>query len=140
MAFGQVRIAKNQERKLRALDMRKQGIGLQEIANALGYNSMQAAHAAIKRALQDTMYEAVDEYRVVNLQRLEALLNIVWPQAVDGDLKAVLVAKELLAEISKLLGLNAPVQVQAVSVENVRVEFVDSAITNANADAGGGSQ
>lgn len=140
MPSGQVKTAKNQERKLAALNMRKQGMGLEEIAKALGYNSMQAVHAAIKRALEETRYEAVDEYRTINLMRLEKMINTIWPQVLDGDLKAVLVAKELLSEISKLLGLNAPVQVQTSSVGEIHVRWIDAQPASPDASTGTGAE
>lgn len=58
-------IAANRMRALRAIELRRDGWTLQAIADELGWNSPQAATMAIKRTLDRTTYETVDDLRTV---------------------------------------------------------------------------
>src|SRR5699024_2045667 len=60
----------------------------------------------------DIPMQQADEMRTVELSRLDRLQRAVWGKAVKGDLQAVDRALKIIDRRSKLLGLDAPQQVQ----------------------------
>lgn len=72
------------ERVRQAVELRKSGATFQEIADELGWNSKQAAHAAVSKALRDDVSDGVPELRVLTHLRLHDLLNSIWPNAIDA--------------------------------------------------------
>lgn len=69
------------ERLRRALELRKSGMSIGAIARECGWNSEQAAYAAIKHALQRTLREPADELRQLERVRLDHILASVWDHA-----------------------------------------------------------
>lgn len=96
------------EKQCKALELRKQGKSYIEIATAVGYRKASGAHAAVKSALHKTLTEPADELRVLEAERLDALLAAVWEKAKNGDPKAVDNALRIMERRAKLLGLDAP--------------------------------
>lgn len=98
------------DRRLEALDLRKQGLGFEEIGKALGI-SKPAAWQLVDGALKDygeAVKESADELRQVTLMQLDGLLYEWLPIAKQGDDKAAGVVLKTIAERSKLMGLYAP--------------------------------
>jgi hypothetical protein len=50
----------------------------------------------------------VDEYRTLEVQRLDALKAGLWERATSGDVKAVLAVLRVVQQRSRLLGLDKP--------------------------------
>ena len=98
------------EKMAKALELRKEGKSLAEIATELGYKSKQAVHEALKSALDRTLRLPADEVRELDLQRLDALLAGVWAKAIAGDLQAINAVLRIMERRAKLLGLDAPIQ------------------------------
>lgn len=109
------------ERDARIFQMRRSGVPVTEIAKKLGIK-VGAVHAAVQRQLQKLNRDALLAYPEVlrlELERLDALQQAVWPltqhrkvTAEDGsevvvepDLKAVAEVRALIAQRSKLLGM-----------------------------------
>lgn len=104
------RIIRGRERELKALEMRKAGATFEQIGNALGITP-QGAHRAVKRALRriiEKSDEAAEEIRRLELERLDAMLLALWPQAKRGNLGAVDRILRIMERRAKLLGLDAP--------------------------------
>ncbi|MDR1535522.1 MAG: hypothetical protein LBU64_10570 [Planctomycetota bacterium] len=102
------------ERQNAALNLRKGGIGLREIARQLGFASPSGAYEAIRAALAESRQEAVDEYRDVMAARLDSMLAVAWENALAGDLDAVAAVLRIEERRAKLFGLDrrdAPVKV-----------------------------
>ena len=99
------------ERQRAALDLRKAGKSLQEIADALGYRSHKGAHEAIKAALVAMLQDATDEVRRLEVARLDALLAGIWSEATGGKLFAIDRVLMIMDRRAKLLGLDAPQKV-----------------------------
>lgn len=107
------------EKARQALRMRRDGKQWAEIAGELGYADASGAYRAAKRLLDRTEFEAVEEYRAIEADRLdkahqvqvEALEKVV----LVGNLEAVPAAVSAIVRISdrrsKLLGLDAPARV-----------------------------
>ena len=90
----------------RALELRKGGATYASIASELGYTSAGGAHNAVSRALKKTLKEPANEVRILELERLDALLGAMWPhknrpEMLDRILK-------IMERRAKLLGLDAP--------------------------------
>lgn len=92
------------ERATKALDMRRDNKGFDEIAKALGYADASGAYRAAMAALNRIPCESAQEYRRINLEALKKLLDACKPGIVACDFKAVATALAILAEISKLVG------------------------------------
>jgi AraC-like DNA-binding protein len=110
----------SQERVAKALELRKAGETLQQIADQLGYANPSAVYAAIRRTLDQIVVPAVEEYRKMELERLDALQLAVWPAARRGDYQAIDRVLKIMERRARLLGLD--VQPDAtVSIEPTQV-------------------
>jgi len=131
---GSARRLKAREREKEALRLRLAGKTYAEIGEALGVTE-QGAHKIIMRVLKRLNEKIVEDgmaVRRIEVERLDALLRVVWPKAQDGDLAAVDRILRISKRRSELLGLDAPMAVdltsggKAVPVERIVVrEVVD---------------
>ncbi len=96
------------EKQRQALELRLHGTSYAAIATKCGYSKASGAHAAVKSALRKTLSEPAEELRVLEAERLDALLASVWDKASKGDPKAVDNALRIMERRAKLLGLDAP--------------------------------
>ena len=115
------------DKERQALELRKAGASFQAIADKLGYADPSGAHRAVVRALANTIQQPADELRPLEAERLDRLLLAVWPDACQGDDRAINRALQIMGQRAKLLGLNAPtrVDVQAdVQVNPAEIEVV----------------
>ena len=139
------------ERDARIFQMRRSGVPVTEIAKKLGIK-VGAVHAAVQRQLQKLNREALLAYPEVlrlELERLDALQQAVWPLTqhrkvttpdgdevvVEPDLKAVAEVRALIAQRSKLLGMeqtnlnvmvDTPVPARAVLAEAAGAAHVNA--------------
>lgn len=56
----------------------------QQIADEIGYQNKGTVYAIIKQAQSAQLSEAVEEHRELELARLDALQEGLWPEAVAG--------------------------------------------------------
>jgi hypothetical protein len=115
------------ERRQEALALRKSGASYRAIASAISnkkdkdgnplfpsYTQSQA-HTDIKACLKElnesTRLDA-EEYRALELERLDSLQMAIARQVQSGDVKAIHAALGIIDRRCKLLGLDAPVQIQ----------------------------
>lgn len=96
------------ERQQQALELRRAGVGFQEIADEVGYASPSGAYKAVTTALKKTLQEPADEVRRLELERLDRLFRGVWEQATSGDTSALDRALKIMNRRAELLGLDAP--------------------------------
>ncbi|QRE81855.1 hypothetical protein F1734_17465 [Rhodococcus ruber] len=105
-----------------ALAARRDGKQWAEIAEDLGYADASGAYRAAKRLLDRTEFEAVEEYRAIEADRLddahrtqlEHLTKVKLtgaPEDVSAVAKAVSAIVRISDRRSKLLGLDAPTRV-----------------------------
>jgi hypothetical protein len=79
------------------------------IASELGLANRGSAWRLVHRALKKRVVEGVDEYRELELQRLDALQAAFWGKALAGDPKAATIVLKTIEKRIGLLGLeNAP--------------------------------
>lgn len=97
------------DRRVRALELRKQGLSYREIAQKTGYASAASARRAVLSLLRRVLREPAEAVRDLELARLDKLLQSLWPRAVfDGDLGAVDRILAIMRRRAELLGLDAP--------------------------------
>jgi len=96
-------------RKARAVELALTGMPYDEIASAVGYANRGTAWRTVQRALRDRTFKAVDEYREMELTRLDALQSSCWEQALAGELRAVEVVLRVMEQRRRLLGLGEEV-------------------------------
>lgn len=111
MANGD-RQVKAHDRQLKALELRKAGVSYQAIADQLGFRSRGSAHNAVMAVLRKTLQEPADEVRQLELERLDALLMGMYPQARKGNQGAVDRCLRIMERRAKLLGLDAPTKAE----------------------------
>jgi DNA-binding CsgD family transcriptional regulator len=104
---GPKRLGK-QEKKLRALDLRKMGLSYREIAAQMGCH-----HTTVGNYLNQAMdeykaeeKEKAEDVRELQLMRLDKMLAASWPLAMDGDPKANASVLRIMERQAKLLGLD----------------------------------
>ncbi|MEU7170327.1 hypothetical protein ABZ949_02400 [Micromonospora tulbaghiae] len=150
MPASRAKRAQVANRRAEAVNMRMAGASYQHIADTLGYNSRGAACQDVSRALEAAIAEqtrTAEVYREEELQRLDLLLAEAWrvmkrahvtvshgrvirdddtdePLLDDGP---VLAAIDRVLKIqerrAKLLGLDAPTKVEAITIDALDAEI-----------------
>lgn len=117
-----------------ALDLRRQGLTYEAIANKVDYADRATAYNAVKRLLEreyQVTQEKVEEYRSEELARLDDILSKLMDRVgqpvrhiktvrgedhefydFDGDLQVVDRILKLMDRRAKLLGLDAPTKTE----------------------------
>jgi hypothetical protein len=88
------------------LELRKAGASFDVIAQELGYANKAGAHKAVMAALDATLREPAAAVRTLELERLDRLFLVVWPQALKGDTKAIDRCLQIARQRAALEGLN----------------------------------
>jgi hypothetical protein len=104
------------DRRVRALDLRKSGAGYRQIANTLAV-SVSQAHDDVQIALQALAkleQASAEEYRAMELARLDMALLALASKMKLGDPAVVNAWVRVSESRRKLLGLDAP---QAIDVQ-----------------------
>jgi hypothetical protein len=97
--------------------MRVGGATWPEVCLALGYPTPRTAMMAFEKALIKQLANPEDrkQLRALAGARLDRLLRSVWPKAINPDhpdhLLALTKAREIVAQQSKLYGLDAPTEI-----------------------------
>ncbi|MCX5066645.1 hypothetical protein OOJ91_12225 [Micromonospora lupini] len=134
MPASRAQRAATAERRGKAVAMRLAGLDYQTIADRLGYADRAAAHKDITRALESNvaeMHRNADVLRQEELDRLNRLQAGLWPTAAAGDPKAVTAVLGIIDRRCKLLGLDAPVRHEVVTLD-----AIDNAIQELAAELG----
>jgi hypothetical protein len=113
------------DRRIKALELRKAGATYQEIADALGFGNRANACRAVTQALTETIAEAAEPLRKLEVERLDKMLRSIWLKVTQGDVVAINTGLRIMERRAKLLGLDAPTQTIVDQVTEVRVVFAD---------------
>lgn len=119
------------EKQIKALNLRKAGIGFREIAETVGYSGPSSAYAAVMSALAKARKEPAEELRTLMLDRLDEMFTGVWEAAITGDPEAINAALRIEERRARLLGLDKPMPLVQMAVGKVTVGDIDfSNMTN----------
>jgi len=101
------------ERRVKAFELRKQGQSYRAIGQVLGVSHAQAQRDVVEELdrLNALTRAHAEDYRRLQLERLEDLLAAVWPAAIDGDIAAQGAVLRIIERQSRLLGLDAPARI-----------------------------
>lgn len=105
-----------EDRKWRALDLRRAGKTYDAIARDLGYFDRAAAHKAVQQALEERIREPAEEVRKLETDRLDAMLEALWPKVLDGQDKSIGTALRIMERRSRLWGLDAPTRIDVLDL------------------------
>lgn len=114
------------ERRTKAITLRLAGADYDTIAARLGYSGRAAACKDITRALAVAMADlgrSADELRELELTRLDRLQAAAWAAAVGGDLRAIDTVLRVVDRRCRLLGLDAPVRAEVLTISDVDREI-----------------
>lgn len=113
MATATERRAQTAERRAEALKLRRRGTTYRQIAAQLGVSAQQA-HRDVTQALRDIVpSDVAEDVRHMEADRLDGMLEAIWPRVEQGEPRAIEVALQLMARRAALLGLDAPKRTEA---------------------------
>ena len=112
------------DNQLKALELRKAGISYARIAETLGYKDGSGAWRAVKAALKKTLQEPSDELRMLEIERLDAMLAAIWGSVKQGQYGAQDRALKIMERRAKLLGLDAPTKIAPVDPDGNKYELI----------------
>lgn len=110
------------ERQRAVLELRKTGMHFHDIAARTGFRGASGAYEAFKKALRATVQQPADEVRRLEVERLDALLAAVWPDAIAGKVDAVDRVLRIMDRRAALLGLDAPTRSDFTAVIRLDAE------------------
>jgi hypothetical protein len=93
-------------RAARCVELVTQGLTYQQVADELGYAHRGSVHPIVKKALAGHIAEGVCDLRRLEGARLDELQSALWDKALAGDVRAVGVIVRIIAQRSRLLGLD----------------------------------
>jgi hypothetical protein len=97
------------DRQLRALELRRAGLGYWEIARQLGYRGAAGAYVSVQAALRKLCAPPAEELRQLELERLDRLQLTYWPRALAGEAEACDRVLKIMQQRARLLGLEKTV-------------------------------
>ena len=115
MPASRAKQAETAQRRIKMLKMRLAGDDFEYIARELGYASRQAASKDFTRTYRAYLEEEKAEagvWRRFQTDRYEKLLAAVWPEALDGDVRANEQASKLIDKLCRLNGWDVPVKAE----------------------------
>ena len=108
-----------------ALRLRSLGFSYQAIADQMGVTKA-TAYNRCQRALAAIPAEAVDEFRRLEGQRLDLLLEKAMEKALSEEKGALFAIDRVLAIMdrrAKLMGLDAPVRTEVIPLDYIQAEI-----------------
>jgi len=99
------------ERENKIIELRRAGATWAVIAERVGYASASGAYNAYQRIAERVIRPNLEEYRDMELDRLDRLQMGVWAKALNGDSRAVDSVLRIIDRRTRILGLDAPKEV-----------------------------
>lgn len=126
------------EKTIEVIRRRRAGLTYEKIHAELGIDPA-TAHRWVKAALREATARRTAEVEVMRteqIDRLEALLAAVWPEAEKGNVLSVAEARRLVMAIADLTGARSPIQVSWGLADVQRaIDAVDAALAGRAAGA-----
>lgn len=94
--------------EIKVIELRRAGLTWQAIANQTGFAGPSGAYKAYQRAAERLIRPNLDEFRDMEIDRLDRLQAAVWGKAASGDLKAIESVLRIADRRIRILGLEAP--------------------------------
>lgn len=148
MGHNKAELAEVAHRRAELIRLRRAGVRFEDPRiMGLGYGSRQAATKDFKRALEERRDDQAAEasvYRQEENERLDALLEVVWPKATEPspvrdkegnlvgeeiDLKAVETVLKLMDRRAKLMGIDMPLRTELSGPDGGAVPFASGSLT-----------
>jgi hypothetical protein len=122
---GYVRTEEQAHLDTEALRLRSLGWTYQRIADNIGVTKA-TAYNRVQRALAAIPAEAVDEFRRLEMERLDLVLNVAMDKAMSGDKGALFAVDRVITIMdrrAKLMGLDAPTKHEVLTLDAVTAEI-----------------
>jgi ABC-type sugar transport system ATPase subunit len=116
-------LVEQRDREHKAVQLALAGATYETIAKECGYESKSGAWKAVNRMLARVDAENADALRTVEGSRLERLHLAHWPAALRGDVKAGALIVRIMERRSRLLGLDAPLLLDATIRPGINAEI-----------------
>lgn len=100
------------EKQRQALELRKAGATFEQIAKQLGYANGGGAYKVVQAGLKALVQQPADEVRQLEVERLDAMLRALWPDAMSGKPQVIDRCLGIMDRRAKLLGLDAPLRIE----------------------------
>jgi hypothetical protein len=94
------------ERGLQAVRLRAAGLTLEQICKQLDFKSPSTARSAIKTAIKNAQYEAVEDLRAIEGESLNIAQLAIWKKVQAGDDRAIQTFIRISERRAKLFGLD----------------------------------
>jgi AraC-like DNA-binding protein len=131
MSVGPAEEHRLNERRKQMAQLKLAGVDWQTIADRCGYSSAQYAQndwQVVRNRTRAELRTSVEEARWLEVSRLDRLQAAVWPKAMKGDTKAADSAHRYIVTRCKILGLEAPTQIQLSARLDLESTIVAEAI------------
>lgn len=123
------------QRQKMALQLRLGGASYPEIGEKLGH-SQSTVYNDVQKALRDIPRTEADQLRTEELARLDRLQRAVWAQALEGKVTYVDRALKIIDRRARLLGLDAPSQVEVSTGADLDLDGAVRALVEAAQQGG----
>lgn len=117
------------ERKNQAYDMRLRGKSYRQIAAAMDIG-VGTAHRWVQETLDDIVLPNVEAVRKQEIDRLMRYLDALDERIGDSDDRAVGLALKVSERLCKMLGVDAPQQIQVEKTETTQVDLAIQDLLN----------
>lgn len=120
------------ERRQKAFELRKQGKSFLAIGKELGISDAQAHRdvAQVLAAITKLTGDRAEEWRTLEIERLDVAYAAIWQGVKNGDLKSIEQSLKIMERRAKLLGLDAPVKEEHSGGIKVTVAYADPLTTD----------
>lgn len=117
------------EQEAKVIELRRSGATWSVIAERVGYAGPSGAYKAYQRAAERMIRPNLEELRDTELDRLDRLQLGLWGKAIQGDVRAVDSVLRIIDRRARLLGLDAPSQVNLkAEVNTYDANSIDSEV------------
>lgn len=110
------------ELRNKALELRKRGYNFRQIAQALDI-TVSSAHKTVQVAIAEIPRDNAIDVRLLELERVDRMLDAIWDAATSGDVRAIDTALRLMERRAKYLGLDAPVKAELTGKDGEPLEI-----------------
>ena len=120
-------IVESTEQEVKALELRRAGASYRAIAKALNC-SVAMAHKYVARAMKRLITkceEQAEEVRTLELDRLDAMLMGLWPNATKGNPQAVAQVLRIMERRASMLGIDSQKADDGSAAANALAKLID---------------